>query len=158
MLVTNLSINLYSKKLKIKLRKIFFSIISAGSDKRHDDCRDAPKNRNVADRLAEQLRRSVPKTTARPQGSRIPKDPRHESTQISHYPLVIQSTSRSKLKKQNPVLQGLRKTEQIQLVEEFKQRLNSEASNELAGNIVPESPEHEAGRIKRLEKLIKKRM
>ena len=54
--------------------------------------------------------------------------------------------------------QGLRKTEQAQLIEEFKQRISADASSDLAGNIVPESPEHEAGRIKRLEKLIKKRM
>jgi hypothetical protein len=48
--------------------------------------------------------------------------------------------------------------EQVQLLEEFKQRMNTDSSNELRGNVVQESPEHEAGRIKRLEKLIKKRM
>lgn len=53
--------------------------------------------------------------------------------------------------------QGLRKTEQVQLLEEFKQRSHSEGFSE-AKNVVQDSPEHEAGRIKRLEKLIKKRI
>lgn len=59
------------------------------------------------------------------------------------------------------MLQGLRKTDQTQLLEEFKQKIikDTDSSNEMMrSNIVPESPEHEAGRIKRLEKLIKKRM
>ncbi|XP_011495471.1 PREDICTED: vacuolar protein sorting-associated protein 53 homolog [Ceratosolen solmsi marchali] len=55
-------------------------------------------------------------------------------------------------------MKGLRKIEQVQLLEEFKQRINADSSSELRANIVQESPEHEAGRIKRLEKLIKKRM
>ncbi|XP_058806703.1 vacuolar protein sorting-associated protein 53 homolog [Phymastichus coffea] len=55
-------------------------------------------------------------------------------------------------------MKGLRKTEQVQLMEEFKQRLSLDSSNDQASNVVLESPEHEAGRIKRLEKLIKKRM
>lgn len=54
--------------------------------------------------------------------------------------------------------QGLRKTEQLQLIEEFKHCLSKDASAEVTGGIIPESPEHEAGRIKKLEKLIKKRM
>lgn len=54
--------------------------------------------------------------------------------------------------------QGLKKTEQTQLMEEFKQRASTEESTESASNAAQDSPEHEAGRIKRLEKLIKKRM
>ncbi|XP_001600124.2 vacuolar protein sorting-associated protein 53 homolog [Nasonia vitripennis] len=55
-------------------------------------------------------------------------------------------------------MKGLRKTEQVQLVEEFKQRLSIDTSAELRSSVTQESPEHEAGRIKKLEKLIKKRM
>ncbi|XP_033212020.1 vacuolar protein sorting-associated protein 53 homolog isoform X2 [Belonocnema kinseyi] len=54
-------------------------------------------------------------------------------------------------------MKGLRKTEQVQLLEEFKQRGNSEGYTD-SRNVVQDSPEHEAGRIKRLEKLIKKRI
>ncbi|CAB0032556.1 unnamed protein product [Trichogramma brassicae] len=55
-------------------------------------------------------------------------------------------------------MKGLRKTEQTQLIEEFKHRIASEATNETNSHLPPESPEHEAGRIQKLEKLIKKRM
>ncbi|KAL7305980.1 hypothetical protein TKK_0001450 [Trichogramma kaykai] len=55
-------------------------------------------------------------------------------------------------------MKGLRKTEQTQLIEEFKHRIASEATNETNSHPPPESPEHEAGRIQKLEKLIKKRM
>ncbi|XP_014210535.1 vacuolar protein sorting-associated protein 53 homolog [Copidosoma floridanum] len=54
-------------------------------------------------------------------------------------------------------MKGLRKMEQSVLIEEFKQKLNAETV-EMRSSIIPESPEHEAGRIKRLEKLIMKRM
>ncbi|CAG5081341.1 Similar to Vps53: Vacuolar protein sorting-associated protein 53 homolog (Mus musculus) [Cotesia congregata] len=52
-------------------------------------------------------------------------------------------------------MKGLRKQEQLGLVEMFKA---TAADNLEGGGLVVESPEHEAGKIKRLEKLIKKRM
>ncbi|KAH0535661.1 vacuolar protein sorting-associated protein 53 homolog [Cotesia glomerata] len=52
-------------------------------------------------------------------------------------------------------MKGLRKQEQVGLVEMFKA---TAADNPEGGSLVMESPEHEAGKIKRLEKLIKKRM
>ncbi|KAH0953152.1 hypothetical protein HN011_006823 [Eciton burchellii] len=53
-------------------------------------------------------------------------------------------------------MKGLKKTEQIPLLEQFKQSEN--ANTAIKSHIVHDSPEHEAGRIKRLEKLIKKRI
>ncbi|XP_015586668.1 vacuolar protein sorting-associated protein 53 homolog [Cephus cinctus] len=55
-------------------------------------------------------------------------------------------------------MKGLRKTEQLQLVEQFKQSGNSDVSRDTRNYTVQDSPENEAGKIKRLEKLIKKRM
>ncbi|XP_066589349.1 vacuolar protein sorting-associated protein 53 homolog isoform X2 [Prorops nasuta] len=55
-------------------------------------------------------------------------------------------------------MKGLKKTEQLQLMEQFKQLENSNTSLDTRNNTAQDSPEHEAGRIKRLEKLIKKRI
>ncbi|XP_020283021.1 vacuolar protein sorting-associated protein 53 homolog [Pseudomyrmex gracilis] len=55
-------------------------------------------------------------------------------------------------------MKGLKKTEQIILLEQFKQPENTDTSYVTKSHIVHDSPEHEAGRIKRLEKLIKKRI
>ncbi|XP_012253433.2 vacuolar protein sorting-associated protein 53 homolog [Athalia rosae] len=54
-------------------------------------------------------------------------------------------------------MKGLRRTEQMQLVEQFRQSSSSELLGDTI-SVAQDSPEHEAGRIKRLEKLIKKRM
>jgi len=54
------------------------------------------------------------------------------------------------------ISQGLKKTEQIPLLEQFKQ--SESANTATKSHLVHDSPEHEAGRIKRLEKLIKKRI
>ncbi|XP_034947406.1 vacuolar protein sorting-associated protein 53 homolog [Chelonus insularis] len=54
-------------------------------------------------------------------------------------------------------MKGLRKQEQQQLIEQFKASLGSDVTVDNQ-NISRESSEHEAGKIKRLEKLIKKRM
>ncbi|KAJ8667632.1 hypothetical protein QAD02_009295 [Eretmocerus hayati] len=53
-------------------------------------------------------------------------------------------------------MKGLRKTEQTQLMDEFKQRVTAELTSEYKSSIAVESPEHETGRIKKLEKLIKR--
>lgn len=50
----------------------------------------------------------------------------------------------------------MKKTEQVPLLEQFKQSETTNAATK--SHIVHDSPEHEAGRIKRLEKLIKKRI
>ena len=55
-------------------------------------------------------------------------------------------------------MKGLKKTEQVLLLEQFKQPENMDASHDTRSHIIQDSPEHEAGRIKRLEKLIKKRI
>ncbi|XP_031839053.1 vacuolar protein sorting 53 [Nomia melanderi] len=55
-------------------------------------------------------------------------------------------------------MKGLKKTEQVLLLEQFKQPENVTISHDTKSHIVQDSPEHEAGRIKRLEKLIKKRI
>ncbi|XP_011880495.1 PREDICTED: vacuolar protein sorting-associated protein 53 homolog [Vollenhovia emeryi] len=55
-------------------------------------------------------------------------------------------------------MKGLKKTDQLLLLEQFKQSENTDAANATKSHIVHNSPEHEAGRIKRLEKLIKKRI
>ena len=54
-------------------------------------------------------------------------------------------------------MKGLRKTEQVQLIEDFKQSVN-ENSTENSSNFSTVSSEHESGGIKKLEKLIKKRV
>ncbi|EZA62262.1 vacuolar protein sorting-associated protein 53 homolog [Ooceraea biroi] len=53
-------------------------------------------------------------------------------------------------------MKGLKKTEQVPLLEQFKQSEN--ASTAAKSHAMHDSPEHEAGRIKKLEKLIKKRI
>ncbi|KZC09263.1 PREDICTED: vacuolar protein sorting-associated protein 53 homolog [Dufourea novaeangliae] len=55
-------------------------------------------------------------------------------------------------------MKGLKKTEQVLLLEQFKQPENMVVSHDTRSHIIQDSPEHEAGRIKRLEKLIKKRI
>ncbi|XP_003692381.1 vacuolar protein sorting-associated protein 53 homolog [Apis florea] len=55
-------------------------------------------------------------------------------------------------------MKGLKKTEQVLLLEQFKQPENTDVSHDIRSHIIQDSPEHEAGRIKRLEKLIKKRI
>ncbi|CAK9805194.1 Vacuolar protein sorting-associated protein 53 homolog [Anthophora plagiata] len=55
-------------------------------------------------------------------------------------------------------MKGLKKTEQVLLLEQFKQPGNTDTSRDTRSHVVQDSPEHEAGRIKRLEKLIKKRI
>lgn len=55
-------------------------------------------------------------------------------------------------------MKGLKKTEQVQLIEQFKQPESTGLSLTSRNNAIQESPEHEAGQIKKLEKLIKKRM
>ncbi|KAK9303125.1 hypothetical protein QLX08_005081 [Tetragonisca angustula] len=55
-------------------------------------------------------------------------------------------------------MKGLKKTEQVLLLEQFKQPENIDISHDTRNYITQDSPEHEAGRIKRLEKLIKKRI
>ncbi|XP_076643240.1 vacuolar protein sorting 53 [Halictus rubicundus] len=55
-------------------------------------------------------------------------------------------------------MKGLKKTEQALLVEQFKQPENAVSSHDAKSHIIQDSPEHEAGRIKKLEKLIKKRI
>jgi len=52
----------------------------------------------------------------------------------------------------------LKKTDQDQLLKQFKQSENTDVAEAAKNHIVHNSPEHEAGRIKRLEKLIKKRI
>lgn len=54
-------------------------------------------------------------------------------------------------------MKGLKKTEQVLLLEQFKQPENTDVSHDIRSHIIQDSPEHEAGRIKRLEKLIKKK-
>lgn len=54
------------------------------------------------------------------------------------------------------MLQGLKKTEQVLLLEQFKQLENADAAHAAKSHAAHDSPEHEAGSIKRLEKLIKK--
>lgn len=56
------------------------------------------------------------------------------------------------------VFQGLKKTEQVLLIEQFKQCESADAMHATKNDTIHDSPEHEAGRIKRLEKLIKKRI
>jgi len=48
--------------------------------------------------------------------------------------------------------------DQTLLLEQFKQSENTDTTNVTKSHVVHNSPEHEAGRIKRLEKLIKKRI
>ncbi|OAD52537.1 Vacuolar protein sorting-associated protein 53 like protein [Eufriesea mexicana] len=55
-------------------------------------------------------------------------------------------------------MKGLKKTEQVVLLEQFKQPENTDVSHDTRNHTIQDSPEHEAGRIKRLEKLIKKRI
>lgn len=55
-------------------------------------------------------------------------------------------------------MKGLKKTEQVVLLEQFKQPEAADASHDTRSHVIQDSPEHEAGRIKRLEKLIKKRI
>ncbi|KAG5320644.1 VPS53 protein, partial [Acromyrmex heyeri] len=55
-------------------------------------------------------------------------------------------------------MKGLKKTDQDQLLKQFKQSENTDVAEAAKNHIVHNSPEHEAGRIKRLEKLIKKRI
>ncbi|XP_011691357.1 PREDICTED: vacuolar protein sorting-associated protein 53 homolog [Wasmannia auropunctata] len=55
-------------------------------------------------------------------------------------------------------MKGLKKTDQTVLSEQFKQSENMNATNATKSHVVHNSPEHEAGRIKRLEKLIMKRI
>lgn len=52
----------------------------------------------------------------------------------------------------------MKKTEQVLLLEQFKQPENIDILHDTRNYIIQDSPEHEAGRIKRLEKLIKKRI
>ncbi|XP_017892761.1 vacuolar protein sorting-associated protein 53 homolog isoform X2 [Ceratina calcarata] len=54
-------------------------------------------------------------------------------------------------------MKGLKKTEQVLLLEQFKQPENIDVLHD-SSHVIQDSPEHEAGRIKRLEKLIKKRI
>ncbi|XP_032672453.1 vacuolar protein sorting-associated protein 53 homolog [Odontomachus brunneus] len=53
-------------------------------------------------------------------------------------------------------MKGLKKTEQVLLLEQFKQLENADAAHAAKSHAAHDSPEHEAGSIKRLEKLIKK--
>jgi len=55
-------------------------------------------------------------------------------------------------------MKGLKKTDQVILLEQFKLSEKTDAANATKSHVVHNSPEHEAGRIKRLEKLIKKRI
>ncbi|KYN19440.1 PREDICTED: vacuolar protein sorting-associated protein 53 homolog [Trachymyrmex cornetzi] len=55
-------------------------------------------------------------------------------------------------------MKGLKKTDQDQLLKQFKQSENTDVAEAAKNHVVHNSPEHEAGRIKRLEKLIKKRI
>ncbi|XP_043683653.1 vacuolar protein sorting-associated protein 53 homolog [Vespula pensylvanica] len=55
-------------------------------------------------------------------------------------------------------MKGLKRTEQVLLTEQFKQPEGSDVSLTSRNNTIQESPEHEAGRIRKLEKLIKKRI
>lgn len=55
-------------------------------------------------------------------------------------------------------MKGLKKTDHALLLEQFKQSENTDAANTTKSHVIHNSPEHEAGRIKRLEKLIKKRI
>ncbi|XP_076231687.1 vacuolar protein sorting 53 isoform X1 [Calliopsis andreniformis] len=55
-------------------------------------------------------------------------------------------------------MKGLKKPEQVLLLEQFKQPENTNVSHDARSHVIQDSPEHEAGRIKRLEKLIKKRI
>ncbi|XP_043255930.1 vacuolar protein sorting-associated protein 53 homolog [Colletes gigas] len=55
-------------------------------------------------------------------------------------------------------MKGLKKTEQVLLLEQFKQPENIDVLHDTRSHIIQDSPEHEAGRIRRLEKLIKKRI
>ncbi|KAL6259695.1 hypothetical protein P5V15_009610 [Pogonomyrmex californicus] len=55
-------------------------------------------------------------------------------------------------------MKGLKKTDQTPLLEQFKQSENTNAANATKSQVVRSSPKHEAGRIKRLEKLIKERI
>ncbi|XP_076749198.1 vacuolar protein sorting 53 isoform X2 [Xylocopa sonorina] len=55
-------------------------------------------------------------------------------------------------------MKGLKKTEQVLLLEQFKQPEHVDVSHDNRSHAIQDSPEHEAGRIKRLEKLIKKRI
>ncbi|EFN69602.1 Vacuolar protein sorting-associated protein 53-like protein [Camponotus floridanus] len=55
-------------------------------------------------------------------------------------------------------MKGLKKTEQVQFVDQFKQLENANTAHATKNHVVNDSPEHEAGRIKRLEKLVKKRI
>lgn len=52
----------------------------------------------------------------------------------------------------------MKKTEQVQFVDQFKQLENANSVHATKNHVVYDSPEHEAGRIKRLEKLVKKRI
>lgn len=56
----------------------------------------------------------------------------------------------------------MKKTEQVQFVDQFKQLEkqleNANSAHATKNHVVYDSPEHEAGRIKRLEKLVKKRI
>ncbi|EFN82571.1 vacuolar protein sorting-associated protein 53 homolog [Harpegnathos saltator] len=53
-------------------------------------------------------------------------------------------------------MKGLKKTEQVPLLEQFKQLENADAAYAAKSHTTHDSPEHEVGSIKRLEKLIKK--
>lgn len=55
-------------------------------------------------------------------------------------------------------MKGLKKTDQVLLIEQFKQLEGTDISQTAKNNAAQESPEHEAGRIRKLEKLIKKRI
>lgn len=55
-------------------------------------------------------------------------------------------------------MKGLKKTDQVLLIEQFKQLESTDISQTAKNNTAQESPEHEAGRIRKLEKLIKKRI
>ncbi|KAK2580587.1 hypothetical protein KPH14_007709 [Odynerus spinipes] len=55
-------------------------------------------------------------------------------------------------------MKGLKKTEQVILIEQFKQPEGTDVSQTTKNYATQESPEHEAGRIRKLEKLIKKRI
>lgn len=50
----------------------------------------------------------------------------------------------------------MKKSEQVPLLEQFKQSENADTATK--SHMVHDSPEHETGRIKRLEKLIKNRI
>ncbi|XP_014476728.1 PREDICTED: vacuolar protein sorting-associated protein 53 homolog [Dinoponera quadriceps] len=53
-------------------------------------------------------------------------------------------------------MKGLKKTELVPLLEQFKQLENADAMHAAKSHIAHDSPEHEAVSIKRLERLIKK--